>query len=152
MFHSIYMQAGAALLVGTLAFAFWKGGFAERVGACLNVGNGFLTMALNPFLAPGAAAIATLAFDAAAAVGFLILAMRFASLWLGVAMLLQAVQFSLHAYYLVNDLAPDVTHAWINNFDTTGINLCIIAGTAVAWRRRSREGREGPAHPVENRA
>jgi 4-amino-4-deoxy-L-arabinose transferase-like glycosyltransferase len=145
MFHTVYSQIGIALLLGTLAFALWKGGFAERVGACLNVGNGIVTMALHPLLAPDVAAVATLAFDAVAAVGFLFLAMRYASLWLGVAMLLQAVQFSLHAYYLVNSMPPDLNHARINNFDTTGINLVIILGTIVAWRRRLREKRADDA-------
>ncbi|HEY5106449.1 MAG TPA: hypothetical protein VII73_06710 [Caulobacteraceae bacterium] len=138
MFYSIYPRLGIVLLIGTLLLALWKGGVAERIGACLNVGNGFVTMALHPFLNPDAAAIATLAFDAIAAVGFLFLAMRYASLWLGAAMLFQAVQFSLHAYYLVNTLSPDVTHAWINNFDTTGINIAIILGTVSVWRRRVR--------------
>ncbi len=138
MFYSIYPRLGIVLLLGTLLLALWKGGVAERIGACLNVGNALVTMALHPFLTPDAAAIATLAFDAVAAVGFLFLAMRYASLWLGAAMLFQAVQFSLHAYYLVNSLAPDVTHAWINNIDTTGINLAIILGTITVWRRRAR--------------
>jgi len=64
------------------------------------------------------------------------LVVRFAYRWLGVTMLLQAVQFSLHAYYLVMDMPPDRLHAWINNLNTTGISLSIMAGVYLAWRRR----------------
>ena len=60
MHYTIDQQLGIALLCGTLALALWKGGFPERVGACLNVGNGVVTMALHPLLTPDAAAIATL--------------------------------------------------------------------------------------------
>ena len=60
-------------------------------------------------------------------------------------MLLQAAQFSLHAYYMVAELAHDWNYARINNVDTTGINLMIIIGTVIAWRRRLRQRREEAA-------
>ena len=58
-----------------------------------------------------------LAGDLVCAVTLLMLVVRYASLWLGAAMLLQAVQFSLHAYYLVTDRPHDLIHAWVNNLD-----------------------------------
>ena len=58
-----------------------------------------------------------LALDFFCAVVLLVLAVRYANLWIGAAMLFQAAQFSLHAYYLVMDLPHDRLHAWINNAD-----------------------------------
>jgi hypothetical protein len=57
---------------------------------------------------------------------------------LGIAMLLQAIQFSLHAYYLVGGLPRDRTFAMVNNLDSIGVLLCILAGTLLTWRRRAR--------------
>jgi uncharacterized membrane protein YdjX (TVP38/TMEM64 family) len=72
----------------------------------------------------------------------LILAVRFASLWIGAAMILQAAQFSLHAYYLVMELPHDRLHAWINNTDDWGILIAILVGTVLAIRRRAALARE----------
>ena len=69
---------------------------------------------------------------------FLTLALRHASPWLGGAMLFQAIQFSLHAYYLVGELPRDFTYAVINNIDTIGVLACILVGALLAWRKRMR--------------
>jgi len=51
-------------------------------------------------------------------------------------MLLQAVQFTLHAWYMLGEKKPDFFHGVVNNAVTMGILLCIAFGTATAWRRR----------------
>jgi hypothetical protein len=79
--------------------------------------------------------VAHLANDALLGVGFLIVAVLYGSLWLGGAMLFQAAQFSLHAVYFVTDRLHDDLYAKINNIDTMGLMLCIVAGSIVAWRR-----------------
>ena len=60
-----------------------------------------------------------------------------ASLWLGGVMLLYALQFSSHAFYIVTERASDRLHAIINNLDFTGVVVCLVSGTIVAWRRRN---------------
>ncbi len=143
MFQPIFfVYAGLVVLIATFAFAMWKGEAPERVGGSLNLAAGLFVVAADSFLSPDLVPIAQLVVDAALAMGFLFLAVRFASLWLGVAMLLQAVQFSLHAYYLVTEAPHDWNYARINNIDTTGINLMIIIGTVVALRRRIRLRRQ----------
>ena len=52
--------------------------------------------------------------------------------------LFQAAQFTLHAYYLVTEMPRDRLYSIINNVDTVGVLVCILTGTLVAWRRRSR--------------
>ena len=60
------------------------------------------------------------------------------ALWIGAAMLLQAGQFSLHAWYLVNALQRDRFYAVANNLVTVGILACILVGTLISWRRRAK--------------
>jgi hypothetical protein len=142
MHVGLILLVGVALLVLTFAFALWKGGLAERIGATMNMVAGLIVMFLDQILAPDLQPIVMLVIDGALAASFLFLAIRWASLWLGAAMLLQAVQFSLHAYYMVAELQPDVWFARISNADTTGINLVIIGAVVVAIRKRVRERRE----------
>ena len=66
---------------------------------------------------------------------------RYGALWMGGVMLFFAAQFSLHSFYLVTERPHDFLHALINNIDFSGIILCLIAGTVVAWRRRLRADR-----------
>ncbi|MGA0603981.1 hypothetical protein ACO2Q3_24970 [Caulobacter sp. KR2-114] len=141
MFGTIYSQIGTIVLIAAFAFALWKGDAAERVGGGLNLAAGLFAMFLHPLLSPDIQPVALLGVDAALAAGFLFLAIRFASLWLGAAMMLQAVQFSLHAYYMVAEIPHNLLFARINNIDTLGIVIAIVGGTAVSWRRRVRKRR-----------
>ena len=71
--------------------------------------------------------------DFVCAVTLLMLAVRYASLWLGVTMLLQAVQFSLHAFYLVMELPHDLIHAWVNNLER-GRHHPVASSSGPCWR------------------
>jgi hypothetical protein len=51
-------------------------------------------------------------------------------------MLLQAVQFTLHAWYMLLERPRDALFSTINNVDTLGILACVLFGSIVAWRRR----------------
>ena len=80
-----------------------------------------------------------LALDGLLALALLLLALRHATRWLGVAVLLQSVQFSLHAYYLVQAKRYDSFYILVNNSVSSGVLLCILTGTLLA-RRKRREG------------
>jgi hypothetical protein len=141
-------EALVGLLIGVSLLALWKGGAAERIGGALNLAAGMFATFLHPQLSPQAQPTALLMVDAALAGGFLFLALRYASLWLGGALLLQAVQFSLHAYYIVmgnsHDFSREPYFMLINNLDTSGINVCILLGTVLAWRKRVVDRRLAP--------
>ena len=47
-------------------------------------------------------------------------------------------QFSLHAYYLVSELPRDRLYAIANNLVSVAILVCILTGTLIAWRRRTK--------------
>ena len=44
----------------------------------------------------------------------------------------------MHAYYLLMNARPDYTYMAVNNIDTTGINVAIVAGVVLAWIGRAR--------------
>jgi hypothetical protein len=125
-----------------LAFAIWKGDSATRVAAATYAVVEIATQIIHPKVGDVSGETILLAVDFFCAVTFLILAVRFANLWLGAAMLFQAAQFSLHAYYLVMELPHDIMHAWINNTDDWGILISMVVGAVLAIRRRAAWARE----------
>ena len=127
-----------ALTLGISLLALWKGTFAERVGGAI-VGANVVLSVLSGLLLPEAAqALARLTLDGFTAIGLLIITVSFASFWLGGVMLLYAVQFSLHAFYIVTSRPFDMTYAWVNNLNFLGISACLLAGAVVGWRQRRR--------------
>lgn len=137
MYHSLLPIIGWGATLAVCLFAWWRGGPAERAGAGLIVGAAVAVWISHNLLPPGLGDTALLIIDALMAVGFLALAIRYASLWLGGAMLFQAAQFSLHAYYLVTEMPRDRLYSIINNIDTVGVLVCILTGTLISWRRRT---------------
>jgi hypothetical protein len=124
-------------ILATVVFSVWKGGVAERWAGWLVGAGALYAFLVARFLGDEWRTLALLSGDFLLAAGFLALAVRYASLWLGGAMLLQAVQFMLHAWYMLGEKEPDFFHGVVNNADTMGILICIAFGTATAWRRRT---------------
>jgi hypothetical protein len=122
-------------------FALWKGGFPERFGGGLIVGIILLTRLVDGVTPDSALPVIRLASDGLTAVGLLVIALAYGSLWIGGAMLLYAAQFTLYSYYFVTERPPDLFQAVVNNLDFLGIHLCLVIGTLVAWRRRVVERR-----------
>jgi hypothetical protein len=56
-------------------------------------------------------------------------------------MLLQAIQFGLHAYYIVGELPHDRTYGLVNNLNSIGVLLCILFGIFASWRKQARAGK-----------
>lgn len=133
-------------------FAIWKGAPPERFGGGLIIVTLLLTR-LATTLAPEAAEpIIRLVSDGLTALGLLVIALAYGSLWIGAAMLLYAAQFTLHSYYFVTKRPTDLFHAVANNIDVTGVIVCLLLGTLIAWRQRvtaerraSAEGETTPA-------
>jgi len=128
-------------------FALWKGGVAERATAVVVILNVCIGEAGN-FLAPDSDSVIRLVNDGLTALLLLGVTIRYGALWMGGVMLFFAAQFSLHSFYLVTDRPHDVLHALVNNIDFLGIILCLLVGTAVAWRRRSRTPALEPSTPA----
>jgi len=145
MFHSLLPLVVIAVTATAAGMALLFGDEPARLAGAIN----FLNAVALPFyrmISPGPTGEALqLAGDFCWAAGLLILVIRHASLWLGVTMLLQSVQFGLHAYYIVMELRHDRLHAWVNNLDEVGISACILVGAYAAIRRRAEAVREARA-------
>jgi hypothetical protein len=125
-----------AVLWLAMAFALWKGDRAVRIAATVLLLLDVATFLIKPQFGDVSGETILLAVDFVCAVVLLFLAVRYANLWIGAAMLFQAAQFSLHAFYLVMDRRHDRLHAWINNLDLLGLVISIVTGALLAIRRR----------------
>ena len=130
-----------ALTLGICLLALWKGGSAERMGAALILANALLGNAGSLFFPDSIPAVVWLIGDGLTAVGLLIVAVVYASFWLGGVMILYAALFTLHSFYFVTSRPIDLFHARANNLDFLGISICLAIGTIISWRRRIKSRR-----------
>lgn len=126
-----------AVIFSVCIFAVVKGGPAERRAGLIFAAAAIGVEVIHSFAPRDLQGGLLLAMDGFVAGGFLLLALRYANVWLGVAMLLQGIQFSLHAYYFVAGGHRGNTYAMINNLDSAGVLLCMLVGTIIAWRKRA---------------
>jgi hypothetical protein len=126
------------LVVAVCSLAWWKGDVAERWGSTINLVGTVTAFFAHYVLARDALDVALLFADGFLAFGLLFLGVRYASLWIGAAMLLQAVQFLLHTYYFVLEIQHDLGYAVVNNLVSLGILAAIFAGILRSLRRRLR--------------
>jgi hypothetical protein len=142
MSYALLLSAYYAITVAVCLLALWKGGPPERFGSGLILAIMVLQRIISAALSsstghfPPVDPVIRLIGDGVTAVGLLAISLRYASLWLGGAMLLYAAQFTLHSYYFVTHRPNDNFHAAVNNLDFVGITLCLAIGTVVSWRRR----------------
>jgi hypothetical protein len=145
-FSSLYTLLGLAGLAGACLFTWWKGGPPERMGVLVVVavwiGSDLVRAVGGQMIAP----VTLLVSDFAAAAGFLYIAVRYSSLWLGAAMMFQAMSLALHAMQLSENDAPR-WHGWIIyllivNVLSYLILLALIGGAVSAIFRRRRLARE----------
>ena len=138
MYSSLTPILAWVALVAICSFAWVKGGQPERFGVAIILAGSAFAFLIHVAAPRSVQPLLLLGGEGSMGLAFLLLALRYASPWLGGAMLFQAVQFSLHAYYLVGELPRDRTYALINNVDTFGVVACILVGALLAWRKRSR--------------
>ncbi len=129
------------------ALAQWKGDAPERLGSAFAIAGAIISIPIHIFAPKDVAPLLLLGADALLAAGFLLLAIRYASLWLGAAMIFQAGQFALHAIYTAGELAHDRTYSVINNLVTFAIFAVILVATLTRWRRNRRHDAETAAAP-----
>jgi hypothetical protein len=116
-------------------FAVWKGGAPERWSAFLILA-GTLLVLRHSLAPPGTEIWHLLVIEGVVAGGFLVLAMIYFSPWLGAMMLFQAIQFGLHASYMLNNKAPDRFHAIVNNLDSLAMLFCLVLATILRMRHK----------------
>lgn len=141
---NIYTQLGLIGLVMTCAFAWWKGGAPERLGTLILAINWVgtdLVRALTGQMVPTSVMFGS---EVVLTVGFLFISVRYSSLWLGLAMLIQSFGFALHAIQLGDEDAPRwhgmIVYLLLNNILAYLLLLALIGGTLVNWSRIRRRG------------
>lgn len=138
MHLELLILVGWMLILGVSLLAWRLGGPVERQVAILVV---VMSLAITLIgLIPDKAIQKPSYFlvDGLFGAGLLVLSLRYTTAWLGVAVLLQAAQFSLHGYYLVAGKSYDSLYAMVNNLVSLGVLLCLAAGCLLAWRKRKR--------------
>lgn len=130
---SIIPILGWVVTLLSCGFAWLRGDVSARAASTLVLMASVTAWLIEVTASPEWRPTVQLANDGALGIGLLIVAGLYGSLWLGGALLFQASQFSLHAYYLVLRREQDVLHAVVNNINTAGLILCIITGVVLAW-------------------
>jgi hypothetical protein len=130
----------ATLLVCGLAWA--RGGPPERWGSLIVLVGAIVYPLIQLFLPAPSRPGVYLLCEGLYGFSFLMLALRYTSPWLGGAMLLQAIQFSLHAYYIIGEKPHDRTYGMVNNLNSAGVLVCILFGIFAAWRKQARTAKQ----------
>lgn len=136
---SAILLAQWAILLSVAALARWKGDVPIWRGAAWVV----ICALPVPFLQRiwGPDSLAFLILDGVYALGFLWLAIQFASIWLVVPLLCQALQFGAHAYYVIGEKPHDYNYWALNNGLTGLILTSLFVATLVTWLRPRRDRR-----------
>ena len=137
MLHTLTSQIGLIVLVAVCLLALAKGGPAERFGAVLVAvtwAGLLICQALTEQTIPE---IPLLVSDVVLATGFLLLAVRYASLWLGAGMLFQGAAFTMHLMHMT-EATGHHDHAYVVTVNLLSYAVLATLGGAalVNWRRR----------------
>lgn len=127
-----------ACLLGVVVLAWWRGGAAEQIAASAVLGGALAVELIHAVLPRPVQAGALLLVEGALALTFLLTSMRYVRPWLGVAMVLEGLQFALHAYFFVEEKPHNYFYSLFNNLITIGVLLCVLIGTGMAWRRHAK--------------
>jgi hypothetical protein len=146
MFFRIEEYGYLLLMAGTTAFALLKGGQPERLGVSMIVFAWIATIVVQELTRPTVPVLSFLVLDGLLAAGFLVVAVRYSSLWLGGAMICQAVSFGAHAMRLSDNSRVFWRGANVYLIVTNVVGLLVlfilIGGTVATIRRRRKADRE----------
>lgn len=144
------MSTNPTVIIGLLSvvlvclFAAIKGGPAERFAAYVIGAAWLASVAGRLVFGREHVDLVLLATDGIASAALLFVAIRFASLWLGVAMMLQSTAFALHAAYTAE--SPIAYELYISSMNGLAYALLftLLGATLTAWHRRTRSRGEVP--------
>jgi hypothetical protein len=135
-YTSAILIAAWAVTLGTCLFALGWGNVGERAGAAAIVTGLVFGFALGA-VPTAQRAVAELIGDGLIAFAFLLLALKFASRWLGIVLLLYAAQFALHASYFVLSRPHDEFYFVTNDALFFAVTLALLVGAIGAAREKS---------------
>ena len=130
------VQIGIAIAFGCCVFCWWKGGKAERWGAGLIFGAFICDTLIGVVTYPNTPHLPAFIVDFVLACSLLALAIRFNSIWLGAAMLLQGLELAWYAFQSTSEGFNWRQYAHWANIQTALMLLSLVAGSVASWRRR----------------
>ncbi|WP_158916259.1 hypothetical protein [Caulobacter sp. S45] len=119
-------------------FAILKGGSAERAGALVVVACYVVTEIVIALSWPHFPITVVFILDFVLAIGLLVVAFRFGSLWLGFAMLLQSANLCSQAFAFTGDGLSHSSEVILNNVLSLLMGGSIAMGAFFSWRKRER--------------
>lgn len=136
---------GLAVLGTTTLYAWFQGRGAERWGAVASAAAWLGVVIYELTTGDSLPVVPILLLDATVALAYLLLALRYNSLWLGMAMIFQGIALGLHATHLVEVEYPLLfgfnLYALGINLMSLGIIIVLLAGTTASMLdRRKRRG------------
>jgi hypothetical protein len=138
MGHSWISIAALGTLVLTCLFAWFRGAAAERWGATWVLAMYVASDIAIGLTYPHVPQMILFSLDFLLAAGLLILAIRYSSLWLGTAMLLQSIALCAHAFRLAGEGLRALQWMILNNVISELMLVCIVIATAISWRARQK--------------
>lgn len=138
MGHSWVSIAGWATLGFTCLFAWVKGNTPEKLGAGWLLAFNLAGDVVMAVTYPHTPQVVMFLLDLLYAVGFLVLALRYSSMWLGAAMILQSIALLAHGVRLSDEGVDTYTWMVLNNLITQAMQGCLVAATALSWRARGK--------------
>jgi hypothetical protein len=141
MLHSLISQIAIIALILACSFAFLKGGVAERWGAVIIAASWFggdaISLIFGGMFSSQTRELTFLSMDAALAVGLLLLAFRFAKIWLGLAMLMLSGELALHGAAMGDWGFQFRKYIFLNNAISFGLLALLSIATILSWRRQN---------------
>jgi hypothetical protein len=148
-FSNPYTLVGLLALAATGLFAWWKGGPPERLGSLMvavSLLGADIVRGVSGQMMP---TVILLVSDILISAGFLYIAIRYSSLWLGAAMMFRAIGFAVHATQLSATDQPRwhgfIVYLLLNNVLAYLVLLSLVGGTFATITRRGRLRREKAA-------
>jgi len=135
------------ICLGASVFALVKGGSPERYGALLRVAVAIGGIPLIDLLQAfhlshnTASGLTDLITTAIMSFGFLYIALRYASNWLALAMVVQGLEFYIDRIFLDSDVKLS-SYALQENLITAGVSLVLFFATISSIRGRQKKRRE----------
>jgi hypothetical protein len=121
------------------ALSWFRGSTPERWGSTATLGEWLFFLVIQAVVGGptlGAVSVPLLVAEFALSFGFLILAFRYASLWLGVAMVAQGCALGAHALFIARGGHHAREYAVWSNAACAVLLLSLLAGTLSSWRKR----------------
>ena len=141
MLHTLTSQIGLIVLVLVCLLVLIKGETPERVAALLVAVSWVGLLVWQALSRQKVPEVALLISDFVVAIGFLALAVRYASAWLGAGMLFQGAAFASHLIHMTDTGDHLRLYVLTVNLLSSAVLLTITGAALVSWRSRVRARR-----------